>query len=101
LHDIAPNGSGDASSDWSDTLRGSLVPRIVAPDATERWRRELAVHTDTVTPMEHDSIVGDARANVGELREYLLKPGLPPGGAPEVPTVAEARERLLSTTFEQ
>jgi hypothetical protein len=94
FHDVAANGSGVAIAECSDTLPGSLVLRIVAPDASERWRRALIVHTDTVTLIEHDSIVDDARANVGELREYLLKLGLPPRGTPEVPTVAEVRERL-------
>jgi hypothetical protein len=76
-----------------------LTLRLLAPDGTERWRRELDVRPRPVPDAEHDSIVDDAHARVGRLGESLLGYGLSPGGVPAVPSATEARSILYLPAY--
>lgn len=95
---VASDGSGVVVAEWSPDTPASLVLRLIDPDGTERWRRELSVTPQTVSSTEHDSLVAEGRENVRVLREGLMAQGLPPTVAPDVPTEAEARASIYLPT---
>jgi hypothetical protein len=96
---VAPDGSAIAVAEWREEAPQSLVLRLVAPDGTERWRRELAVRPDPIQASEHDRLIAEAQELVHRARENLLQMGIRPHIAPTVPTVSEARNILYLPAY--
>jgi hypothetical protein len=95
FYDRASDGSGIVVAEWSADAPGQLGLRMVAPDGSEAWRRDLAFVPVPFDRAERDALVQEARERVDRLRESLLEQGLPPGALPDVPTTAQSEATLL------